>query len=112
MASKPKDRGRRGGGRGVAEDRRRRKEIHRENEGMGKGGQREKSQENAEKGDSQRKSVCTMCLYVFGGDNEKDMGQSDNTTLPFRLSAKSRLDIHPPSPPANTAPFFDICFPF
>lgn len=33
MASKPKDRGRWGGERGVAEDRRRRKKIHREKEG-------------------------------------------------------------------------------
>lgn len=33
MASKPKDRGRWGGRRGVVEDRRRRKEIHRAKEG-------------------------------------------------------------------------------
>lgn len=86
MASKPKDRGRRGGRRRTAEDRRRRKEIHREKgkesegkgkgKGKGKGGQsvcvveggegNETRQENVENGVIQRNNVCTMCLMCWG----------------------------------------------
>ena len=58
---------------------------------------------------SQRKNMCAMCLSVFKGNNEEDVGQNNNTTLPF--SPSTNLDTHPPSLAAYTPPFFDICFP-
>lgn len=46
---------------------------------------------------------------VFEGFNEEDMGQNNNTTLPFRPS--TNLDFLTPSLAANAPSSFDICFP-
>lgn len=63
-------------------------------------GQKEK------KGDTQREREGER---VLEGDNEEDTGPN-TSTLPFRQSVNSNLNIHPPSPGANTPSSFDIYF--
>lgn len=115
LASEPKDRGRWGGGRGVVEDRRRRKKINREKEGMGKGGQIWGGMPDREDRKMpsvvsvRRMTVCAMCLSVLEGNNEQWTGQN-NSSLPFRRSTNSNLNIQPPSPGANTAAFLWYLF--
>lgn len=46
---------------------------------------------------------------MLEGDNEEDTGPN-TFTLPFRQSVNSNLNIHPPSPGANTPSSFDIYF--
>ncbi len=65
MASKPKDRGRWGGKRGVAEDRRRRKEVHREKErgrGDGKGSAEGERRERQDR-EMQRRLSVRECVH-------------------------------------------------
>ena len=52
-----------------------------------------------------------MCLYASEGNYKEGTGQNNSPALPFRPSANSNLNIHPPSLGANTPPPFDICFP-
>lgn len=119
LASKPKDRGRRGGrwGGGTGQkEKKRDTQRERVREWESKRGWEKKKeankkrQKNSEEGVSRRKNVCAMCLYVFERNHDESMGQNNNTTLPFRPS--TNLDVHTPSLPANTPPLFDICFAF
>lgn len=52
----------------------------------------------------------TMCLRAPEANNEESTGQNNRSTLPFRRSVNSNLNIHPPSLGANMPPPFDICF--
>lgn len=52
----------------------------------------------------------TMCLRAPEANNEESTGQNNRSTLPFRPSVNSNLNIHPPSLCADTPPPFDICF--
>lgn len=116
MASKPKDRGRWGGWRGASRGQKEKKGDTQRKRGRTRGWEggraRETRQKNAERGASQSKSVCTMCLYVLEGNNEESMGQNNRPSLPFRPTKNSNPNIHPSSPGAYTPPSFDICFPF
>lgn len=72
-------------------------------EGRGKKA-KETRQKNAEKGVSQRKSVCTMCWGVI-----MRRAWDKITAL---LYPSDRLQTQISSLGANTLPSFDICFPF
>lgn len=72
----------------MAEDRRRRKEIHREKEGdeKGRADRKRPERDKAERGVSQRKSVCAQCVCMcWGGNNEEGMGHNKSPTLQTQI---------------------------
>lgn len=97
---------REGGSRGQTE----KKEDKQRKRGHGKGranlgrNARQRRQKNAECCVSRRMTVCAMCLDVLEANNEQGTGQN-NSSLPFRQSVNSNLNIQPPSPGANTPAF-------